>query len=34
MSGIAPGGQFDDEIVDRIARSTLDDVEGQDVGAY
>ncbi len=34
MSGIAPGGQFDHQIVDRVPRRPLDNVEGQDVGAH
>ena len=34
MSGIAPCGQFDHEIVDRISRRPLDNVEGQNVGAH
>ena len=34
MSGIAPGGQFDHQIVDGVAGAAFDDVEGQDVGAH
>ena len=32
--GHGPGGKFDNEVVDGVSRRTLDDVEGQDVGAH